>query len=517
MASLTYLGHAGFLFESETAACLVDPWMSPKGAFLGAWRQLPPNDHYLPWLLMKIKSKPTMIYVTHEHEDHYDEETLKVLLPNCAEFYAPRYEDAFLRKLITKLSVQPILVEEGTLQSFHDIEFKVFIDESGINRDSAIFLKTPDLSFLDVNDCKIYDRAAWLLEHCGPIDILACQFSGANMHPICYEMVEEDREKLSLQKRTRKYVAVSDFINNLKPKYYLPSAGPPLFSLPEHFALNFGEATIFPKWWDFQAYLQGRDSSTLFMPLAVGGSVKAEDGEFYCDSFAEKISDDQIKKFVSYYKEVDAKNSAVSAPMAEEVLAFFEQEMNKKLAVLKNYPKTRFVGPLYVEIKSAEKAVLYCLHPDRLVLEIAEREDITPPYYLHMTTIATLGKLLQSGKGWSTYFHSFQFWAKRVPDVFDSTLSTFLVANDSDDLAFGLKKLVEFRESDERITLSSVDRRMQVTCRRFCPHQGADLQQARFDGRFVICPRHQWKFDCQKGGFADNSEDTIDATLSEMV
>ena len=44
MTTLTYLGHACFLFETRAAACLIDPWLSPKGAFLGAWRQLPPND-----------------------------------------------------------------------------------------------------------------------------------------------------------------------------------------------------------------------------------------------------------------------------------------------------------------------------------------------------------------------------------------------------------------------------------------------------------------------------------------
>ena len=145
-----------------------------------------------------MKEKPVLIYITHEHEDHYDEETLDKIIRYAQKICIPNYESAFFKKRISaRLQVTPELINENVPQTFHDIEFKIFMDESGINRDSAIFVKAGSLKFLDCNDCKIFDRAGWLKEQCGEIDILSSQFSGANMHPICYELKKDDYRKIS--------------------------------------------------------------------------------------------------------------------------------------------------------------------------------------------------------------------------------------------------------------------------------------------------------------------------------
>ena len=517
MTALTYLGHASFFFETEKAACLIDPWLSPKGAFLGTWRQLPPNDHCLQWVLDKMKHKPVMIYVTHEHEDHYDEETLAKLLPRAQGIYIPAYENSFLKNLIIKkLGTEPYLISENDLQTFHDIQFKIFIDESGINRDSAIFVKSKDLSFFDGNDCKIFDRANWLLEQCGSIDVMSSQFSGANMHPICYEMTPEEYKQVSRQKKMRKFVATRNYINDLKPKYFLPSAGPAIFPYPQHYTLNFEAESIFPKWWEFQAYLKEKGDAIQFVPLAVGGAVTSDGRDIRFEGIAEKITDEQLNSIINYYREIDLKTPASLPPPAEEVLAYFEREMKNKIAVLKKNTEVRLGCPLYFDVRTGENSsVIYCIHPDRLALEKALKDMIAPPYYLHSTSIEAIGQLMRSGKGWGTYFLSFLFRSKRAPDVFDSVMGTFFVANNDDDLDFGLKKLAQFRNSDEYVTLASGDGKSTVTCKRFCPHQGADLKYSKFDGKYVVCSRHQWRFDCENGGKADNSSDTIDAVITK--
>lgn len=517
MTRLTYLGHASFCFETDKAAIVVDPWLNPAGAFLGAWRQLPPNAHALDWVLAKMREKPVMVYVTHEHEDHYDEETLKKILPHADYMCVPAYENTFLKKLIKRnLGVEPKLLSEDDPQQFHDIEFRIFIDESGINRDSAIFMRAEGLSFFDGNDCKIFDRAQWLAERCGPIDILSSQFSGANMHPICYEMSDEEYKQISRQKKMRKFVAVRNFIRDMKPRYYMPSAGPAVFSFPQHEHLNFEEGNIFPKWWEFHAYMDSKDSGAECVPLDVLGSVTPDgkDG-FTFEKIAQPLSDDDIRGMIKYYRDVDAA-APKPAPLPDaEVLAYFEHEMNRKIEVLKKNPSITLGCALYFDVKSADgTSVVYGVDPAQPELKKVASADIHAPYYLHTTSTAAIEKLIHSGKGWGTYFLSFLFRSRRVPDVFDSAMGTFFVANDDDDLDFGLKKLVQFRDSDESVTLTSPDGQSSVTCRRFCPHQGADLKYAAFDGKYVVCPRHQWKFDCENGGKADNSMDTIDAVIT---
>lgn len=464
-----------------------------------------------------MKKKPVLVYVTHEHGDHYDEETLKKLAPYTREFCIPAYENAFFKNhFVKKLGIQPRLVTEDDQQEFYDIQFKIFIDESGINRDSAIFFKSKDLSFFDGNDCKIFDRASHLLEACGSIDVMSAQFSGANMHPICYEMTPEEYKRVSQQKKMRKFTATRNYISDLKPKYFLPSAGPPIFPYPEHYHLNFEAGNIFPKWWEFEGYLKDKRVGAQFMPLAVGGSVTADHGGLRFEGIASKIADEELNQIIDYYRTVDLHLPACPAPAVEEVLAYFESEMNNKIEVLKNNPGVRLGSTLYCEVKTGENSfVVYCIHPDRLVLEKVSRDTISPPYYLHGTDVATIGKLMRSGKGWGTYSLAFLSRNRRVPDIFDSAMSIFFKANNNDDLDFGLKKLNQFRNNDEYIKLTHNEGRLTVTCKRFCPHQGADLKYARFEGKYLVCPRHQWRFDCENGGTTDNSRDTIHAVLTK--
>ena len=43
---LRFLGHAGFLYETQNELLLMDPWMSREGAFDNSWYQFPPNHEY---------------------------------------------------------------------------------------------------------------------------------------------------------------------------------------------------------------------------------------------------------------------------------------------------------------------------------------------------------------------------------------------------------------------------------------------------------------------------------------
>jgi len=514
--TLTYLGHASFCFETKNAAVVSDPWLNPEGAFLGAWRQLPPNAHCLDWVVAKMKEKPTAIYITHEHEDHYDEKTLATLLPHAQGLFIPQYENTFLLGLMKKnLNATPVTLKENVPQKFHDIDFKIFIDESGINRDSAIFLKSADLSFLNSNDCKIFDRAKWLRKECGHVDILSCQFSGANMHPICYDIPEDAYREVSRQKRMRKFVAVNDYIRDLQPTHYIASAGPCVFSYEQHEKLNFEEKNIFPKWWEFKDFLTRKSNPVKFAALDNLGYVEAKQGHLNFHNEARKLEDSEIMDIIRWYRDLDSKVETPKPIPQADVFAFLVRELDSKIEVLQHHPEVKLGCPLYIKVvKDDASAVMYRLDPDRQQLEEGADHPIAPPYYLHTTSTDTLRRLMRSGKGWGTYFLSFLFRGKRDPDVFDTALGTFFVANDASELDFGLNKIAQFRGSDEYITLESSDGQSSVTCRRYCPHQGADLTYATFDGKNVICPRHQWRFNCENGGKADNSSDTLDATIT---
>ena len=100
-----YLGHAGFLIYNNSDALLIDPWLSKDGAFSSGWYQWPPNQHFLKTVISIIRDKRLLIYITHEHEDHFDVKTLEYILKyNRCDLIIPKYEDSYFYDLISSIS-----------------------------------------------------------------------------------------------------------------------------------------------------------------------------------------------------------------------------------------------------------------------------------------------------------------------------------------------------------------------------------------------------------------------------
>lgn len=69
---ITWLGQAGLLFETGGLTIVIDPYLSNSCQRLNpdSFRRVPVDERFL-------KLKPDVIICTHNHQDHYDEETLR--------------------------------------------------------------------------------------------------------------------------------------------------------------------------------------------------------------------------------------------------------------------------------------------------------------------------------------------------------------------------------------------------------------------------------------------------------
>ncbi|HYS35675.1 MAG TPA: MBL fold metallo-hydrolase, partial [Pseudonocardiaceae bacterium] len=67
MASIRYLGHAGFVVSHAGKRILMDPWFFP--AFLDSWFPFPDNRNLLDEV---VTERYDHLYVSHAHEDHFD-------------------------------------------------------------------------------------------------------------------------------------------------------------------------------------------------------------------------------------------------------------------------------------------------------------------------------------------------------------------------------------------------------------------------------------------------------------
>ena len=193
----TFWGHNCFLIERDNEALLIDPWLNNTGAFYGSWHQWPPNGHLRQAVLQRCAGKKLSIYLTHEHQDHFDKTTLREFSRHrdCTVFI-PDYQDKFLRESLAAMNLRMVELPEQE-QAGHAIRFRIYTDDRSINHDSAIFVATPDLTFFNQNDCKIFDRLQMIKSDLGAIDYYSVQFSGATWHPSCFDMPEGERRLLS--------------------------------------------------------------------------------------------------------------------------------------------------------------------------------------------------------------------------------------------------------------------------------------------------------------------------------
>ena len=79
---------------------------------------------------------------------------------------------------------------------------------------------------------------------------------------MCYDIEEVEREKISKKKVTSKLIAIQNAIKLIKPKYYLPSAGPAIFPFLKN-NLSMGVGNIFIHQPDIKNFLKNADVEVL--------------------------------------------------------------------------------------------------------------------------------------------------------------------------------------------------------------------------------------------------------------
>ena len=497
---ISYLGHASHCIESEKCALIIDPWFSTEGAFLGSWHQFPRNHECLPALIEKTKDKRCIIFVTHSHEDHFDKATLRILAKRVKEVKIPCYSDKTFLYQMQRIGFDTVTeVTEEELVSIGDITFRLFIDDCGINQDSAILVEHLGFKFLNLNDCKIQDRADQIKDLYGPIDVLTQQFSGAVMHPICYDYSPPEYQQISNRKRLAKMNGVYRTIKKLSPRMFFPSAGPAAFLSPALFHLNFEFNGVFPKSWDFCEFLRKKDLDCHVSDISPGGKIVVRKTSLLIDGLLPSMLNHQLNSYLLEYQRDCYRDPEVSISKGSREALF--RSLSCRASVASDFELGDIV-PVY--FSGGGLLLRVCLVEGR-VTEESEIQDSN--YYLH-TFEPELLALVTSGKlGWGDYFLSFRFKNKRVPDTYNTAIDLFLTSNNVDAFRTGLEHLQTIKDSTD--TIEVLSKNETFSCKRRCPHQGADLKYAQVVDGKLICPRHYWQFDLKKGGKCTKNDTTI--------
>ncbi|SES96203.1 Rieske 2Fe-2S domain-containing protein [Stigmatella erecta] len=501
---ITFIGHAGFVVETSSAVVVMDPWLSPRGAFDSAWMQLPRNHHLAPQVRELLESSPKQrfLYISHEHQDHFDPEFLETLTKRDFSVLLPKFQRSALRdmfqaygckRIISCRDGQEIPVPGGGY-------IKLFLTESGTNRDSGVLVRGDGQSFLNLNDCKIHDRLARILEAEGSIDFFSAQFSGAIWHPICYDYSREVYEEISLKKRASKFEAVARAIQTVNPRAFLAAAGPACFLDPALFHLNLEKVNIFPRAPELFAFLKERlpHGSTRYLEPMPGDVLDGESLEWAHQS-PERVTDENLADYLHAYASDMAhlfreRRRNILWAEVEEIHGKLHTELRRKLDRLELHGRVGM--PLYMglnELPGQWLRVDFRLRRVDLVPEIKDRSR-----YTMMVAATDIARVLERKLTWEELLLSFRHRMSRTPDVYEPILHAFL-GLEIEDVGVFCQDLVAAEARRERTVVTAGGKRYAI--QRFCPHQGADLTEAWIEGgRYLLCPRHRWQFDLQDGG-----------------
>jgi UDP-MurNAc hydroxylase len=511
---ITFLGHAGFCVETEHAIVIADPWLSPTGAFDSSWFQLPANHHLAPLVEEKLATpgKKKFVYVSHEHQDHYDPKFLRSLQNRDFTLVIPKYRRPQLRRELSDyVCADRTAVGEGETVQFDGGELKLFLDDSELNRDSALLVRADGQAFLNLNDCRIFDRLRAIREQEGPIDVFTCQFSSSAWHPICYEYTSDVFNAIGRKKADNKLEMTRRAVEQLAPRFLIPSAGPACFLAPELFHLNFDKSVMFARFPELQAYIEPTCRETGTAPIDVmpgdvldvaTGQVTRYPGQrFEHDRFEEYVRS-YAQQYSEYFADRDREHALVDAKRTLERL---KEELEQKLLLLPL--RKRVTIPLYYGLEEIPGNWLRVDFQNGAVdhaSEIGEEQ-----FYRVVARAWQIADILDGNLTWETFSLSFRVRLHRVPDSYNQLIHAFLTM-DKGDLYRFCRMVMELEGRKERIQVTADGKTYSVN--RYCPHNGGDLAEGRIeDGRYLVCARHRWCFDLENGGVCTTNDSTIAA------
>jgi UDP-MurNAc hydroxylase len=500
---VTSLGHAGLRIETADLRLLCDPWLSPHGAFLGSWFQLPDNSHLRTPQILDCD----WVAVSHEHLDHLDLPLL-ASLPEHVRVVVPRYPSPILRTRLQSAGVRHVIEldawERLTLNTRGDW-MTVIPEQSPMCHDAAIMVVAAGRAIMHTNDARLSLTQARraMAEVGGPLDFMAVQMSGASWHPICYEYPDDVATRICAEKRTGKFKAVTRLLRGTQPSIAMPYAGPPCFLDPDQRPHNrwIPEPGIFPDPAQAARWLADRLPGQSTLTLLPGDSVDLGSRRVLSDPHWDDFAWDDLDGYLDAYArrragEVATVHAAYPAPDPASALDERFAEHFRRLGSMSGYFLERIGLTLRFEVSGPGGGTWdVVLGEPEVEVHLAPRRR-EAQYRMRLES-RWLDAVISGRARWEELFLSLRFSAWREPDVYNDYLVGLLKHADPSALD-AVEAYETARDPNDTVVVSSEEGSWEVS--RFCPHAGEDLQVGSVVADGVLrCLGHNFDFDLSTG------------------
>lgn len=213
--SFRVLSHASLEVNYKKDSLLIDPWLVGS-CYWRSWWNYPPVK---PDAVGNLK--PTAIYITHVHWDHWHGPSLKQFLDKDIEIITHDEPNKRSLKDLKNFGFKNVKILKHS-ESYNIGEIKITPYQFGLFlNDSAVVIETPEVKILNANDCKIAGASLEQIKKShAQFDFALRSHSSANDR-VCYKIEDSDFLNDDPSHYTR---AFKLFMDNVKPKYAIPFA-----------------------------------------------------------------------------------------------------------------------------------------------------------------------------------------------------------------------------------------------------------------------------------------------------
>jgi UDP-MurNAc hydroxylase len=504
------LGQAATFIRMGGATVLTDPWFSGR-AHLGSWQPYPDWTGRQRARLRARCDGADFVYVSHAHEDHFDPEFLFALRPKTilvGDFASQRFRAA-LRQLQAKHRICYLRHGEAvTLSS--GVSATIFLEQPPFRTNSILWLRSPEASVVDANDCGLDSAVLEQIAAAGPPTAFLYTLNFvANGYPFPY--LRRDHPDLAGRMRAVRDEIVGSFrtaLELLRPQLSIAFAGPITFADGINDHLDGAPEAL-----DWSQMVRELETTAKVIWPAPGSTIQLAGG---------KVAASRLRSWPSrgpgIARRAEARDRILTAPPPSETdLIAHAQALADRLGeVLARLPGQRVSTSLVLQpvvrlarIETSPPLFQLLVRPGAKVHRLAASAPVKPPWLAVASLPAILSGFCQGTVDLDALLLSGRARFGRLPDRFDPLLHNLLRFGHDAGCVEALAAWYAQRARAARAeTLEIRHAGRTYVVPRFCPHEGEPFDRAEIRDGLLICPRHRWCYDlqtgrCVSGGGAD--------------
>ncbi len=330
---IEYICHACLLIETEDLRIATDPW-TDGAAYCGQWHVFPK-----PVNAEKLNDLDA-IFISHGHEDHLNEGTLRTL-PKSAKVFYPYSFFGGAKEYIESLGF-PDVKECVTFKKYQASE-KTAVTFIINSHDSLMVIESGGKVLINVNDAlhsspeKVIDyyldeiRTKWQ-----KIDYVFCGFGGASYFPNAMHLAGKDDLEIGL---AREQLFAHNFcrvVKGLKPKFAVPFAAD--FALLDDNQRWINDAR-FPRQ-KMADYYQKHFSESDYAPQIIdmySGDILENDELKLLSPYRKQMRNGELNHLIDtqYAEEIAAKKEQkfITAAESDELLEDIKTNVQKRMTL----------------------------------------------------------------------------------------------------------------------------------------------------------------------------------------